>query len=296
MEDQHPGLIFEPFTMSPDISELAKAMAKAQSVCVDPKRSEENTAFRRGSKAFKYASLEAVLTVVRTANAETGLSLIMPPAGSGNMAGVEWIVMHESGQWMRGKCLLPVVTVERGGGLVSNMTPQEIGKAITYASRYSASRVYNIASQDDDDGNSISGVHDDGHTEPARTPPASTPLSTRSTTSAVAPAGAPAAAARTAPDPNARATGQHKEALSAALTGRHVDPLNVAARNAFGVAVLSAGYPGSFKDLTGHQCDVLIMAAEEGPDAMPDAQLQSIWRQHTPKPAPAQEPDPFGDE
>lgn len=281
----------EPFTTSPEINELAKALAHAQGACTDPKRGQDNPAFSRGGKPFRYADLQAVLEIIRDANKDAGLALTMPPFVNGHRAGVEWLLMHESGQWMRGKCLLPVVTMERGGALVSNMTPQEIGKAVTYASRYTASRLYNIASQDDDDGNSISGVADAHHP---------TPPSTTSSRSASAPA--PAAAAKPSPPkPDAPATARHKEALSAALKGRHVDPDNVAARNAFGVAVLSAGYPGRFKDLTAPQTDLLILAAEEGPDAMPDAELQAIWRKHTapppePEPAKPSEFDPFGDD
>jgi hypothetical protein len=268
---------------SDKLDQLSTAMAKVQASITDPDRNAENSFFRDGNnKPSTYATLDACMKIARPLLAQNGLALIMSPVTDGTLAGIEWLLCHQSGQFLSDRLMMPPV---KG-------TPQGVGAVLTYARRYLISALTGMASEPDDDGNAAS----NGHTEPQRTQPPSTTRSARSTTSAVDAPPPASAAPKAAPDPNARATGQHKEALAAALSGRHVDPLNVAARNAFGVAVLSAGYPGSFKDLSGAQCDVLIMAAEEGPEAMPDAQLQSIWRQHTPKPAPAQEPDPFGDE
>lgn len=262
---------------SDKLDQLSTAMAKVQSEITDPERNAANEFFKdAGGKPATYATLDACMKIARPLLSKNGLALIMSPVTDGSMAGIEWLLCHASGQYLSDRLMMSP----------SKGTPQGVGAALTYARRYLISALTGMASEPDDDGNAASNGH-------APQPPA--PPSTRSTTSSRS-ASAPAP-----PKPDAPATARHKEALFAALKGRHVDPANIAARNAFGAAVLSAGYPGSFKDLTAPQTDLLILAAEEGPDAMPDADLQAIWRKHT-APAPAPEPakpsefDPFGDD
>jgi hypothetical protein len=60
------------------------------------------------------------------------------------------VLMHSSGEWMKGKLTLPAIG--RDG-----FTAQSCGSSITYARRYSYSAITGCASEDDD-GNAASGV------------------------------------------------------------------------------------------------------------------------------------------
>lgn len=57
------------------------------------------------------------------------------------------MLIHSSGQWMRGDLLLPV----------SKWDAQGIGSAITYARRYSLQGFLNVAAEADDDANAAAG-------------------------------------------------------------------------------------------------------------------------------------------
>jgi hypothetical protein len=117
--------------MSPEINELAEALGKAQIQFKVAKRCSENPFFKSS-----YADLASVYEAVREGLAANGLAISQWPTGGG----VETILMHRSGQWIRDFCGMPA----------KDQSPQAIGSAITYARRYSLMAILGIPAEDDD--------------------------------------------------------------------------------------------------------------------------------------------------
>src|SRR6056297_1363611 len=103
---------------SESIAELAKALNKAQSEMSGAKKSAANPFFKS-----KYANLEEVIHCVKEPFADNGLSFAQFPVSADGMAGVETIIMHESGEWIANEFLLKCAKND----------PQGMGSAITYA-------------------------------------------------------------------------------------------------------------------------------------------------------------------
>lgn len=125
---------------SEEINELAKALGKFQSEISGAKKGSENPFFKS-----KYANLEEVISCAKEALMGNGLSVSQFPITEERSAGVETILMHTSGQWISGKCLLACAKVD----------PQGMGSAITYARRYAYQSILGIPAEDDD-GNNVS--------------------------------------------------------------------------------------------------------------------------------------------
>jgi hypothetical protein len=63
--------------------------------------------------------------------------------GGNEHVNVETVLMHESGEWIKGTIsLIPKAD-----------DPQSVGSALTYARRYSLSAILGVASEEDDDAN-----------------------------------------------------------------------------------------------------------------------------------------------
>lgn len=90
----------------------------------------------RGAK-YKYADLTQVMDVAKPTLDEHGLAVSQVASD----AGVQTIILHESGQWIS----FPPLTIRTGQN-----TPQAQGSAITYAKRYQLLGVLGIATEDDD--------------------------------------------------------------------------------------------------------------------------------------------------
>lgn len=127
---------------SEQINEIAIALAKVQAVLEAAEKNSTNTVGGGGKK--KYADIAAVYSAIREPLSNNGLSIAqtMRPSDPGTVC-VRTMLMHESGQWISGECVLPW---DRQGG------PQGAGSAITYARRYSLSAMIGVVSEDDDDG------------------------------------------------------------------------------------------------------------------------------------------------
>ena len=93
----------------------------------------------------KYANLEEVIRVVKTAFEANGLSFVQFPISGEGTAGVETIILHESGEFISNEFMLKC----------SKADPQGMGSAITYARRYGLQSACGIPSEDDD-GNAAS--------------------------------------------------------------------------------------------------------------------------------------------
>ena len=127
-------------TKSESIKHLAIALNKAQAVMSGAKKSAANPFFKS-----KYANLEEVIACIKEPFESNGLSFMQFPITEDDRAGVETIVMHESGEWISGSFMLKC----------SKIDPQGMASAITYARRYGIQSIAGIPSEDDD-GNAAS--------------------------------------------------------------------------------------------------------------------------------------------
>ncbi len=127
---------------SPDVGELAKALAVAQGKIAAASKSAINPHFNKS-----YADLASVWEACREPLTSNGLSVVQLPLTSGPLVGVSTTLLHASGQWMRSTLWM---TPERPG-------PQAAGSCLTYARRYALSAVAGVAPDDDDDGNGATG-------------------------------------------------------------------------------------------------------------------------------------------
>jgi hypothetical protein len=125
---------------SETLEKLAPALVKAQAAMAGATKSAKNPFFKS-----TYANLEEVIKVVKAAFEENGLSFIQFPVSSEGHAGVETIILHESGEFISNEFLLKCAKVD----------PQGMGSAITYARRYGLQAACGIPSEDDD-GNAAS--------------------------------------------------------------------------------------------------------------------------------------------
>jgi len=125
---------------SDTIKNLALSLHKAQSEMAGATKGAANPFFKS-----KYANLEEVIKVVKDAFSPNGLSFVQFPISGEGTAGVETIILHESGEFISNEFLLKC----------SKSDPQGMGSAITYARRYGLQSACGIPSEDDD-GNAAS--------------------------------------------------------------------------------------------------------------------------------------------
>jgi hypothetical protein len=120
---------------SSDITALAVALAKAQAQVKGAKKDEDNPFFKS-----KYADLASVWEACREALTSNGLSVVQLPGYADGVVTVDTMLLHVSGQWIRGTA----------GTKVAKDDPQGVGSAITYLRRYALSAVASVAPEDDD--------------------------------------------------------------------------------------------------------------------------------------------------
>lgn len=126
---------------SPEIGELAKALAAAQGMMENAKKSSDNPFFKS-----KYADLAECWDTCRDPLSKNNLSVVqMPGATEGNQIQLTTMLMHSSGQWLKSTMTI----------IVGKTDAQGIGSAITYARRYALAAITGMA-QEDDDGNAAS--------------------------------------------------------------------------------------------------------------------------------------------
>lgn len=128
---------------TPGVSELAKALAKAQgSFPPIPKNKTTTVKTKSGGQyTYNYADLPSILDLTRKPLSENGLSISqMTMVHDGAMVLLTRL-MHSSGEYIEATYPLPI------GALA-----QDMGSAITYARRYSLAPIIGIAPDDDDDG------------------------------------------------------------------------------------------------------------------------------------------------
>ena len=122
-------------THSEQINELSAALAKAQGQIQGAKKDSTNPHFKSD-----YADLASVWDACRQALSGNGLSVAQSAENSEHGYGVTTLLMHSSGQWLRGTLYLKPMKDD----------PQGAGSALTYARRYALSSMIGIAPEDDD--------------------------------------------------------------------------------------------------------------------------------------------------
>lgn len=127
---------------SESIAALATALSKAQGEIVDATKD-------KAAHKYKYADLGQVLNIIRPIFSRHGLALTQIPTkctseNGINYVGLETVVMHDSGEWYSGECVMPVEP-SKGMSLA-----QSYGSILTYLRRYSAAAVAGITQEDND--------------------------------------------------------------------------------------------------------------------------------------------------
>jgi hypothetical protein len=140
---------------SETISELAKALSKAQSEIVGAKKDSSNSFYHS-----TYADLASCFAAIREPFSRNGLSILQPTDEHDNHTYVDTIILHNSGEWISSR--LRVVTQKTDA--------QAIGSAISYARRYALCSLAGIP-QIDDDGNAAVGKVEETHAFPKVEPP-----------------------------------------------------------------------------------------------------------------------------
>lgn len=91
---------------------------------------------------YKYADLNGVIKQIQDASQDQDIAYIQQPVTSGGDTGIHNYLINSQGAiFDLGSYLLNI----------SSPNPQDYGKALTYARRYSISAIYGIASEDDTD-------------------------------------------------------------------------------------------------------------------------------------------------
>lgn len=131
---------------SDTITELAKALAKAQAAIEPATKSSENPHFRS-----KYADLSSVWAACRKPLTDNGLSVVQMPVDAptpGSVA-LTTLLLHTSGEYISSTVSAPLTKQDAQG----------IGSALTYLRRYALSAIIGVVADDDDDGNAASRPH-----------------------------------------------------------------------------------------------------------------------------------------
>ena len=147
---------------SEKIGAIAQAIVKAQAEMPKLLADSDNPYYKS-----KYIALADLIKEVRPVLAKYGLAIIQGVSGDGEKAVIITTrIIHESGEWIEEAFTMPVVA--KGA---KEATPQDYGAAVTYARRYSLAGILGVASEEDDDANSISVQKPIDRTAPVKAAP-----------------------------------------------------------------------------------------------------------------------------
>ena len=106
-----------------------------------PTKDKNGASFKTGG-GYKYADLNSVIGAIQEASKGLDVSFIQQPVISGGFSGVHNYIFNSKGAFIDfGAYALNLGSPE----------PQDAGKALTYARRYSISSIFGIASEEDTD-------------------------------------------------------------------------------------------------------------------------------------------------
>jgi len=143
--------------MSEQIDALSKALSKAQGEMGGAVKDANNPFFKSS-----YADLGSVIKAIKEAFTPNGLSYTQIPVRDEAGAGVETILMHESGQWIKSSYTLPLAKFD----------VQSAGSCLTYARRYALQAIAGIPAVDDDGNQATAAAPAEPPPKPARKPKA----------------------------------------------------------------------------------------------------------------------------
>jgi len=124
--------------MSPELDQLATALAKAQAAIQPAVKDRQNPAFRSN-----YADLASVWDACRVALASNGLSVSQHPGRlEDGTVTVTTALMHASGQHI----------ISVAAAMPKDGSAQAAGSVVTYLRRYALAAAVGVAPGDDDDG------------------------------------------------------------------------------------------------------------------------------------------------
>ena len=125
---------------SETINQIAAAVIAAQGEMGSAKKTADNPFFKS-----KYADLAAVVETARPVLTRHGLGVVQSADCDGELAVVETLLVHTSGEWFKSRTVLKPTKAD----------PQGMGSAVTYARRYAYMAIIGMAAEDDD-GNAAS--------------------------------------------------------------------------------------------------------------------------------------------
>lgn len=120
---------------SAELSELATALAKAQSAIKGAVKDSANPFYKSN-----YADLDSVWDACREPLTSNGLAIVQSPRADGAVVYVDTLLVHASGQWIRGSLSVRA----------KDESPQAVGSCITYLRRYALQSFAGVAPEDDD--------------------------------------------------------------------------------------------------------------------------------------------------
>lgn len=127
---------------SDTIGAIAKALAAAQLEMGPAIKDRVGRIPGKDGKAgyeYRYATLATCFEAIQPLH-KNGIAVTQIPIGCDNGVLVATLLIHESGEWIRGEMWMPV----------TQQTPQGYGSALTYARRYGLTALCGLASDDDD--------------------------------------------------------------------------------------------------------------------------------------------------
>jgi len=161
---------------SDSCAELFGALAKAQGMMGRAFKDAANPAFRT-----KYTSLASVLEAILPAYNASGLCVLQHPVLAEDVIHMTTLITHESGQWMKSICSMPVS---------GKKDAHAVGSAISYLRRYTLASICGVI-QSDDDGNDASGAAPSSAPvrafQPRAAPPAARQMTDEEIAEAIAP-------------------------------------------------------------------------------------------------------------
>lgn len=125
---------------SETINQIAAAVIAAQGELGAAKKTADNPFYKT-----KYADLAGVIETARPVLTRHGLGVVQSADCDGELAVVETLLVHTSGEWFKSRTVLKPTKAD----------PQGMGSAVTYARRYAFMAIIGLAAEDDD-GNAAS--------------------------------------------------------------------------------------------------------------------------------------------
>ena len=115
---------------SETINQIAAAVIAAQGELGTAKKTADNPFFKS-----KYADLAGVVETARPVLTRHGLGVVQSADCDGELAVVETLLVHTSGEWIKSRTVLKPTKAD----------PQGMGSAVTYARRYAYMAIIGMA-------------------------------------------------------------------------------------------------------------------------------------------------------